>query len=153
MQEQRYSTAHLPGAAEAFTRPFYFLRHGETLYNRERRIQGQSDVPLSPLGLEQAEQASLELSGAAIDRIVSSALYRATQTADVVAARLGLAVEREAGLMETHFGIYQDQLYQSWDAGTTGRAISLQRAESTSCSFAIGSGLLWRGSLRLNLRP
>lgn len=98
----------------AVTQPFYFLRHGETYYNREGRMQGQSDVPLSPLGLEQAERAAAVLAKQPIARIVSSALSRATRTADAVAGRLGLPVERDPALMEAHFGVHQDKPHPPW---------------------------------------
>ncbi len=98
----------------AITRPFYFLRHGETLYNREGRMQGQSDVPLSDLGLRQAEEAALLLADLPIERIVSSSLGRAMQTAEAAAKRLGLPIESEPHLMEAHFGIHQDRPHPPW---------------------------------------
>ncbi len=96
------------------SRPFYFLRHGETPFNRERRFQGQSDVPLNDLGVEQAEQAARDLAGEPIKRIVSSPLRRARHTADLVAAVLGVAVEEDPDLMECHLGIYQGRPYEPW---------------------------------------
>lgn len=96
------------------TRPFYFLRHGETFYNREGRMQGQSDAPLSDLGLAQAEQAAAVLAEQPIERIVSSPLSRATRTAEASARRLGLPVEHDPALMEAHFGIYQDKPHPPW---------------------------------------
>ncbi len=98
----------------SITTPFYFLRHGETFYNREGRIQGQSDAPLSPRGLEQAAEAARVLADEPLERIVSSSLSRAYKTAEAVAAPHGLAIEQAPGLMECHFGIHQDQPYQSW---------------------------------------
>lgn len=106
--------ASLPAAAEAFTRPFYFLRHGESLFNRERRLQGQTEVPLSPLGEAQAAQAAHDLAEAPIKRIVSSTLGRARQTAEAVAAKHGLSIETDPGLMECHLGVHQGQPYASW---------------------------------------
>lgn len=114
MQGLDTHAADLPPAAEAFTRPFYFLRHGESLYNRARRLQGQSEVALSPLGEQQAEAAAADLATAPIKRIVSSTLGRARRTAEAVAAKHGLPVETDPGLMECHLGIHQGQPYDSW---------------------------------------
>ncbi len=114
MRDDPQRTEGLAPPAEAFTRPFYFLRHGETHFNRERRFQGQTDAPLSPLGFEQAAAAAGVLAGEPIKRIVSSSLSRAFDTAEAVAARLGLAVEADPLLMECHLGVHQGQLYQPW---------------------------------------
>ncbi len=107
-------TAGLPPPEEAFTRPFYFLRHGQSLYNQERRFQGQIQVPLSPLGKEQARLAAGDLAKEPIKRIVSSTLDRAFQTATAVAAEHDLPVETDPGLMECHLGVHQGEPYASW---------------------------------------
>ena len=62
------------------------VRHGETLWNRERRIQGcRSDTELSMRGKEQAEKIALSLKSQKVDRICSSTLKRAMDTACAVA--------------------------------------------------------------------
>ena len=61
------------------------VRHGETLYNIQNRITGQSDVPLSPLGERQAELVGAYLAHEKIDLIVSSDLQRARVTAQAIA--------------------------------------------------------------------
>ncbi|MGH6609671.1 MAG: histidine phosphatase family protein, partial [Burkholderiaceae bacterium] len=68
------------------------IRHGETAWNAEHRIQGQLDIPLSPLGIRQSAQLAACLSGEEIDAVYSSELSRAWLTAAPVAQRLGLDV-------------------------------------------------------------
>ncbi len=87
-------------------RPFYFLRHGETDWNREGRYQGHADVPLNATGIAQAEAAGEALAGAEISRIVTSPLSRALKTAAVVAERLGRPIHVERGLIERSFGSF-----------------------------------------------
>ena len=73
----------------------FLLRHGETVWNRERRVQGHKDSPLTPLGLEQARRYGLKLQDVlqpvAGYRLLSSPLGRALHTATIVAEVLGRA--------------------------------------------------------------
>jgi broad specificity phosphatase PhoE len=87
-------------------RHFYFLRHGQTDWNREGRYQGTSDIPLNATGIAQAEAAALRLAAVKIDRIVASPLIRAFKTAEIVAAQRGLPIHSERGLVERHFGSF-----------------------------------------------
>ncbi|CAK9063525.1 unnamed protein product [Durusdinium trenchii] len=68
----------------------YLIRHGETVWNAERRIQGQLDIDINDNGMKQAEAAALALSKLGIlptlDAVVSSDLLRASRTADIIAA-------------------------------------------------------------------
>lgn len=98
----------------AFSQPFYFLRHGETQYNRDRVFQGQTDVPLNATGEAQAETAAALLKGVTIGRIVASPLARARRTADIVGELCGVPVETHPGLMECHLGRHQGEPYQPW---------------------------------------
>ena len=90
---------------------FYLIRHGESLYNAEARIQGQSDVALSPLGLRQAEAIANALADERIDAVFASPLRRAMQTAEPIAARLGLTIQGDDRLKEIHAGIFQGLLW------------------------------------------
>lgn len=83
------------------------VRHGETAWNRETRIQGQLDIPLSPLGAAQARRLAQALDGQGVEVIYASDLARARQTADAVAQQLGLAVQLEPGLRERGFGLFE----------------------------------------------
>jgi probable phosphoglycerate mutase len=79
-------------------------RHGETDWNSERRWQGHADQPLNEAGREQARELAESLAGRGVDAIYSSDLLRAHETARIVAERLGLFVEVDAGLREVDVG-------------------------------------------------
>ena len=79
-------------------------RHGETDWNRVGRWQGHADPPLNDAGRGQAAELAERLAGDGIAAIYSSDLMRASQTARVVADRLGLAVIEDAGLREIDVG-------------------------------------------------
>lgn len=83
------------------------VRHGETAWNRETRIQGQLDIPLNPLGLAQAQRLAQALDGQGLHAIYSSDLARARQTAEAVASLQGLTVLLDAGLRERGFGMFE----------------------------------------------
>jgi probable phosphoglycerate mutase len=85
------------------------IRHGQSVYNAEGRIQGQSDVPLSDLGLQQSRAVADALAGEPIDALYSSPLRRAMQTAEEVSAAIALPIQTDARLKEIHAGIFQDQ--------------------------------------------
>lgn len=104
----------IPRPPGAFSQPFYFLRHGETQYNRDRVFQGQTDVPLNATGEAQAEAAAAAMQGLPIARIVASPLARARRTAEIVGEVCGLPVEAHPGLMECHLGVHQGEPYQPW---------------------------------------
>ncbi len=79
-------------------------RHGETDWNRELRFQGHADPPLNETGRRQARELAKRLAGERLDAVYSSPLRRARETADIVAERLGLAVEVDEGLCEVDVG-------------------------------------------------
>jgi probable phosphoglycerate mutase len=85
------------------------IRHGETDWNRDRRIQGSTDIPLNDTGRAQAKSAAALLR-ASLDarepvRVVSSDLSRARETAAIIAAELDLPAPRQyAGLRERDYG-------------------------------------------------
>ncbi|POX37604.1 bifunctional RNase H/acid phosphatase [Streptomyces sp. Ru73] len=89
---------------------FVLLRHGETPLTPEKRFSGSggSDPALSEVGRHQAREAAAALAvRGTIQEIVSSPLRRCRETAQVVAARLGLDVRIEDGLRETDFGAWE----------------------------------------------
>ncbi|MTA30323.1 MAG: histidine phosphatase family protein, partial [Actinobacteria bacterium] len=65
------------------------LRHGQTDWNVDMRLQGVSDIPLNDYGREQANTAAEVLSSSTWEMIVSSPLSRALETANIVASKLG----------------------------------------------------------------
>jgi probable phosphoglycerate mutase len=84
---------------------FALIRHGQTDWNAERRLQGSTDIPLNDVGRGQARDAVAVVSGFEWDAIVSSPLSRAAETADVIAAGLGRTVARRMPeLIERSFG-------------------------------------------------
>jgi probable phosphoglycerate mutase len=93
------------------------VRHGETAWNVDTRLQGQLDVPLNSRGREQARLLAQALKDEPPQAIYSSDLQRARDTAQAVGAVVGLAVQEDAGLRERHFGIWQGQTYAEVEAG------------------------------------
>lgn len=83
------------------------IRHGETAWNAEHRIQGQLDIPLSPLGMLQSARLAECLANEPIEAVYSSRQSRAWLTAAPVAARLGLQVVSEPRIRERSFGIFE----------------------------------------------
>ena len=87
------------------------IRHGETAWNAELRMQGQLDTALSARGRWQAGRVAAALAGAGIEAIVASDLARAFDTARAIGERAGLAVETDAGLRERSFGVFEGYTY------------------------------------------
>ena len=84
---------------------FALVRHGQTDWNAERRLQGATDIPLNDVGRGQARDAVAILAPYEWDAIVSSPLSRAAETADLIAEGLGLTVSRRVPeLTERSFG-------------------------------------------------
>ncbi len=81
------------------------VRHGRSLWNVEGRIQGQVDIPLDAVGLQQAERVAQRLQSLPIDAIYSSPLQRAWVTAEVLAAKIQLPIVCDERLMEYDFGV------------------------------------------------
>lgn len=85
---------------------FWVVRHGESIWNADGRYQGQTDVPLSHVGLLQASSLAERLTGQHFDAVYSSDLARALQTAEIVAERLAgrPPVHPDPGLREIDVG-------------------------------------------------
>ena len=92
-------------------------RHGETAWNRERRLQGWAPVGLSPRGRDQARALGAALADRyVVDAVESSDLRRARETADLVAAAVDAPVRDEPGWRERDFGVLQGVTYEAFDA-------------------------------------
>jgi probable phosphoglycerate mutase len=91
------------------------VRHGETVWNAEMRMQGQLDTALSARGRWQARRAAAALAEEGIEAIFASDLARAYDTAEALATRLGLPIATDAGLRERSFGVFQGHLYADID--------------------------------------
>lgn len=92
-----------------FTRPFIYLRHGETESNAAALIAGSWDVALTRKGYAQAGQAALKLRGAGVTGVYSSTLQRSRETAAIVARVLALPVVAIAELNERNWGELEGQ--------------------------------------------
>jgi 2,3-bisphosphoglycerate-dependent phosphoglycerate mutase len=87
------------------------IRHGETAWNAERRLQGHLDIPLNGEGERQAALLAAALAAESIDAVVSSDLARARQTAQAVADTKGLALRQDQRLRERCYGGFEGLLY------------------------------------------
>lgn len=92
------------------------VRHGETAWNRERRMQGHTDTPLSAIGRVQAAALARRLSEAAMAAIYSSDLQRARDTATAIAECTGHEVIADPRLQERRFGIFEGLTYEEMSA-------------------------------------
>ncbi len=90
----------------------YLIRHGETDYNFEGRLQGHLPVPLNSRGRSQAERLARRLAETPLDAIVSSDLPRAKETAEIVAGFKDLAVQTDPRWRERALGHWQGCLYK-----------------------------------------
>jgi len=95
------------------------IRHGETAWNVDTRIQGHLDIPLNETGRWQAERLARTLAARdPIHAIYSSDLQRAHHTAQAIAAATGAPLSTHAGLRERGFGIFEGKTYveieQTW---------------------------------------
>ncbi len=84
--------------------PFYFIRHGETDWNRRNIIMGSMDIPLNELGFKQAHEASLILENENFDVIISSPRIRAQQTTEIIAKKTNKTIMFKEGLTEIVWG-------------------------------------------------
>ncbi|WP_417347128.1 histidine phosphatase family protein [Ferrimonas sp.] len=108
---------------------FYLIRHGETLWNRQRRLQGSQNSPLTDEGVAQAEALSRELASLQFDAIYASPLERARITAEIINQPHGLPLQLEEGLKERAFGVlegcHREEQVELW------QALSLRFSQNT----------------------
>jgi broad specificity phosphatase PhoE len=117
----------------------YLVRHGQSVSNSAGRVQGREDVPLSPLGVQQAATTaawSRELA-AEVEELWSSPLERARATAAPIAAALGLELRICDQLAELHAGIFQGHL---WADLETRFPEEVARWRSGDADYAIPGG-------------
>ena len=91
------------------------VRHGETVWNAEMRMQGQLDTALSARGRWQARRAAAALAHESFDAVFASDLARAFDTATAIVAGRPLQITTDAGLRERSFGIFQGSTYAEID--------------------------------------
>jgi len=85
----------------------YLVRHGETVWNAERRIQGQSDSPLTEKGEQQAWQVGERVKHLGITHIIASDLGRTRRTAEIIADACGCSVTLDTRLRELNMGVLE----------------------------------------------
>jgi broad specificity phosphatase PhoE len=90
------------------------LRHGQTDWNIDLRLQGSTDIPLNETGKEQARQAALALNPEDWDLIIASPLSRARDTAEIIAQELSMNVVIVPELIERSFGAAEGLDHASW---------------------------------------
>ena len=89
----------------------FLIRHGETAWNAERRLQGHIDITLNDEGRRQAGALAMALAGAPLSAVIASDLQRARETAQAVADRHDLPVHTDRQLRERCYGGFEGMLY------------------------------------------
>jgi probable phosphoglycerate mutase len=105
------------------------IRHGETAWNVDTRLQGQLDIPLNDTGRWQAARLAGALADEGLAAVYSSDLVRALQTARALADPLGLPVRTECGLRERAFGAFEGLTYAEVDRDWPADALRWRRRE------------------------
>lgn len=113
----------------------WLIRHGETAWNRERRVQGWSDAPLNDLGRAQADRLGTRLAGVTFDAVVSSNATRARETARI--ALPGREVAEEPRLRELGFGVLEGK---TWEEMTAGDRELMQRYRADRFGYRFPEG-------------
>ena len=88
----------------------FTIRHGQTHWNSQRRIQGQTDIELDRTGIEQAIKLGNRLANEKVDVIYTSDLLRAYKTAEEINKHHGVEVVKTTALRETNFGTYEGRV-------------------------------------------
>ncbi len=83
---------------------FIVIRHGETQWNAQQRFQGYGDSPLTPRGRTETQALARRLEHVLFDRLISSDLGRAMETAHIIAGRTGHALAVDSALRERNYG-------------------------------------------------
>ncbi len=124
---------------------FYYLRHGQTDWNRDDLIQGSTDTPLNDTGRAQAAEAARYLAGADIALLCVSPLDRARETADIVNRAIGKPIEIIDALAECAFGVSEGtprgNLFTEWENGHTPEGAEPYDAFMTRAIEAVNQAL------------
>ena len=123
----------------------WLVRHGETPWNAERRVQGWEDISLNETGVEQARALgrhikNLTQAGQRLDAVYTSDLKRAHATAQTVADEVGLPLNIHKGVRERHFGVLQGLVYDEMDARAP-EAAAIWRARDPNAELPGGESL------------
>ncbi|HEX7299517.1 MAG TPA: histidine phosphatase family protein [Solirubrobacteraceae bacterium] len=109
----------------------HLARHGQTAYNHEGRFQGHLPVPLDATGREQAAALAEAAAGVELTSLWCSPLARARETADIVAARIGLEPREDARFAETDTGDWTDRSFAEVRAEDPEGFARFQRSDPT----------------------
>lgn len=93
----------------------YLIRHGKTRWNEEHRLQGSIDIELAPSGIYTAEQTAAVLKDITFDRVYSSPLKRAHETAKIICREKNVKINVEPELREFSFGVEEGSYYKDWE--------------------------------------
>ncbi|GKV65298.1 MULTISPECIES: histidine phosphatase family protein [unclassified Sporosarcina] len=112
-----------------------FIRHGQTAWNKEGRVQGSSNVPLNEEGIESAEKLANRLADQQWDMIFTSPMNRAKHTAKLIASRMpDVSVEEDSRVRERSSGLIEgtteQERVQKWGPGWRGLDMQFESAES-----------------------
>ena len=107
----------------------FLVRHGETEWNRQRRLQGRTDIPLNDTGLAEARRAARALQDVSFDRIFTSPLQRARKTAEIIRGSREIPITEEPTLIEVSFGV--------GEGISTGRSVNLASSETEAIRTAV----------------
>ncbi|HHY81256.1 MAG TPA: histidine phosphatase family protein [Clostridiales bacterium] len=99
----------------------YLTRHGETIWNIDKRTQGTRDIPLSSRGIRQSEALAERLADENISTIYTSILDRAYHTANIIGERIGLQPIQTKELNEVNFGSWEGLTLKEIEAKYPGR--------------------------------
>lgn len=95
------------------TTTLYLARHGQTIWNSEKRMQGWEDSPLSPRGVLEAQSLQKRIKGIPFDAIYASDIGRAMHTAEIVLGERNQSIQPCPGLREMHFGVLEGLCFTS----------------------------------------
>lgn len=90
----------------------YIVRHGETIWNKEKRLQGSTDIELGPEGIRLAKETGEALMDTRIDMIYSSPLKRAYTTAELIRNGRDIPLITDDRIRELNFGVSEGKKYQ-----------------------------------------
>lgn len=93
-------------------RKIIIVRHGETLWNKELRYQGQTDIELNETGIRQAQLLAERLKKEKISAVYSSDLKRAYKTAQLICKYHNVKIKKTKYLREIHYGVWEGMLLQ-----------------------------------------
>ena len=113
------------------------IRHGQTDWNLDGRLQGREEIPLNKTGMAQANECANGISKATEmfdikwDRIISSPLGRAKTTAEAVASKIDSYVSCDERLIERNYGVISGFTYKEYESAIYGNAPNIDGLEST----------------------